>query len=133
MMIAITGFLFLVAIFLLLGSRAFDHRGVLIQVTDEQKLGMVLANAINTARSMPDVEIRVIVCGPAIACLKRASPFAAEIYRARQHGINILACEDTMRSLQLTRNDLYSDLVYVPYALTEIVSKQFSGWIYVRS
>ena len=133
MLIAIAGFLLLVAVFILLGARANDDRGVLIQVTDEQKLGVVLANAINTAKSMPDVEIRVIVCGPAIACLKLNTSADDEIDRARRHGIRILVCEDSMRGMHLTRNDMYPGLDYVPYALTEIVTKQFGGWIYVRS
>lgn len=110
MLIAIAGFLFLVAVFILLGARANDERGVLIQVTDEQKLGMVLANAVNTAKSMPGVEIRVIVCGPAIACLKRNTSVGDAIDRARRYGIRILVCEDTMRGMRLARNDMYSGL-----------------------
>jgi len=133
MLIAIAGFLFLVAVFILLGTRAQRERGVLIQVTDENRLGMVLANAINTSKSMPDVELIIIVCGPAIAGLTRNSPAGGEIGRARRHGIRIRVCEDSMRSLRLTRQDMYPGLDYVPYALTEIVTKQFGGWVYVRS
>ena len=133
MLIAIAGLLFLVAVFILLGTRTNDDRRVLIQVTDEQKLGMVLANAINTSRSIPDVELVVIVCGPAIAALKLNSPAGREIDNARRHGIGIVVCEDSMRGMQLTRNDMYPGLDYVSYALTEIVTKQFGGWIYVRS
>lgn len=133
MLIAIAGFLLLVAVFILLGTRVHDDRGVLIQVTDEQKLGMVLANVVNTAKSMPDVDIRVIVCGPAIACLKLNTSVGDTIDRARRYGIRILVCEDTMRSMRLARNDMYPGLDYVPYALTEIVARQFGGWVYVRS
>jgi intracellular sulfur oxidation DsrE/DsrF family protein len=133
MLMAIGGLLVLVAVLIRLGTPERRGRGVLIQVTDVQRLSPALAHASATSVAMPEVEIILIVCGPAIAGLTRNSPAGREIERARAHGIRVRVCEDSMQSLHLAREDMYPGLDYVPSALTEIVRKQFGGWIYVRS
>lgn len=133
MLLSIAGFLCLVVVFIVLGTCANAGQGVVIQVTDEHKLNMVLTNAIHTSRAMPGVELVVIVCGSAVTSFKRNSPAGSEIDNAKRHGIRIIVCEDSMQGMQLTKNDMYPGLDYVAYALTEIVTRQFSGWTYVRS
>ena len=79
MLLIVAGFLLLTAACILLVSRANIGRRVLIQVTDEDRLSMVLANAIVTSRSMPGLELTVIVCGPGIVALRRNAPMRGEI------------------------------------------------------
>ena len=114
-------------------SRANAGRRVLIQVTDEERLSMVVANAIVTSRAMPGVELTVIVCGPGIVALRRSASMCSEIDNALRQGIRIIACEDSMRGMQLSRKDMHPGLDYVLYALTEIITRQLYGWVYIRS
>ena len=133
MLLIVAGFLLLTAACILLVSRANIGRRVLIQVTDEDRLSMVLANAIVTSRSMPGLELTVIVCGPGIVALRRNAPMRGEIDNALRQGIRIIACEDSMHGMQLGRKDMHPGLDYVLYALAEIITRQLRGWVYIRS
>ena len=112
--------------------RAEEGRGIIVQVTDEQKLNMALTNAINTTKMMPGVPLEVVVYGPAISMLTAETTYAQKIDAAREHGVHIVACEASMKGNHLARGDMYPGLDYVPFGLTEIVQRQFRGWAYAR-
>ena len=133
MLLIVAGFLLLTAACILLVSRTNGGRRVLIQVTDEDRLSMVLANAIVTSREMAGVELTAIVCGPGIVALRRNAPMSSAIDNALRQGIRIIACEDSMHRMQLGRKDMHPGLEYVLYALAEIIIRQFRGWVYIRS
>lgn len=113
-------------------AHAAPRRGVVVQVTDVQNLNMALTNSINTAKVMPGVPIEVVVYGPAIVSLAMESPTGGKIDEAREHGIKVIACEESMTGKNLSKKDMYFGIEYVPYGLAEIVSKQFKGWAYAR-
>lgn len=124
--------LVLLALLFSLSAHAEPKRGVVIQVTDEPKFNMALTNAINTAKVMPGVPLEVVVYGPAIVTLKSDTPGKAKIDEAKQHGVKIIACEESMGGKNLSKKDMYSGVEFVPFGLAEIVSKQFEGWAYAR-
>ena len=113
-------------------SWADDGRGVVIQVTDEQKLSMALTNAINTTKMMPNVPLEVVVYGPAISSLRMETPLGEKIDSAKGHGVHVIACEQSMIGNHLAKADMYPGLEFVPFGLTEIVQRQFNGWAYAR-
>jgi len=109
-----------------------DKRGIVVQVTDDNKLNMALTNAINTRALMPTTEIEVIVYGPAINMLKSDTPAAGKIDAAREKYIHVIACEESMKNFKITKADMYRDMEYVPFGLEAIVKRQFGGWAYAR-
>jgi len=129
---SLAAFLLLMATLFSISAQAEGGRGVVIQVTDEQKLNMALTNAINTSKVMPGVELEVVVYGPAITSLKMDTSAAGKIDDAKQHGVKVVACEESMQGKHLTKSDMYLGLDYVPFGLAEIVTKQFGGWAYAR-
>jgi intracellular sulfur oxidation DsrE/DsrF family protein len=42
------------------------------------------------------------------------------------------ACQNTMRGQHLTKDDMLSDIGYVPSGVIEIIKKQEEGYAYLR-
>ena len=47
-------------------------------------------------------------------------------------GVQIAACENTMRNQKLARADMHPNVSYVPAGVTQIVQRQRDGWAYLR-
>ena len=109
---------------------------LVIQVSDSDpaKWNLALNNAKNVQDDVgaANVDIEVVVYGPGIGMLKLESPSAARVAEAMKANVKVIACENTMRTLKLTKDDMQTAISYVPAGVTEIMTKQGEGWAYVR-
>jgi intracellular sulfur oxidation DsrE/DsrF family protein len=64
--------------------------------------------------------------------LKLDSPVATRIGEAKDAGVKVLACENTMKAQKLARADMLEGIAYVPAGVVEIMQKQQEGWVYLR-
>ena len=64
--------------------------------------------------------------------LKLESPTASRVADAMKANIKVIACENTMRNLKLTRDDMQSAITYAPAGVTQIMTKQGEGWPHLR-
>jgi len=109
---------------------------VVLQVSDADpiKWGLALNNARNVQNDVgkEEADIEIVVYGPGIGMLKKGSEAAARIQSARESGVKIVACENTMHTLKLTYDDMLPTIGYVPAGVTELVKKQQQGYAYIR-
>ena len=109
---------------------------LVLQVSDNDpaKWNLALNNAKNVQDDVgaTNVDIEIVAYGPGIGMLKLESPSASRVAEAIKANIKVIACENTMRTLKLTRDDMQSAVSYVPAGVTEIMTKQSEGWAYVR-
>lgn len=109
---------------------------LVIQVSDNDpgKWGLALNNAQNVIQDLgaDTVVLEIVVYGPGIGMLKKDSPVAARIAAALKGGMQIVACENTMRAQQLTYADMLPDVGYVPAGVVELLKKQQQGYAYIR-
>jgi intracellular sulfur oxidation DsrE/DsrF family protein len=109
---------------------------LVIQVSDNDpgKWGLALANAQNVINDLgaDNVSLEIVVYGPGIGMLKKGSPVAARIAGALKSGMQIVACENTMRAQQLTQEDMLPEIGYVPAGVVELMKKQQQGYAYIR-
>ena len=108
----------------------------LIQVSDNDAQKWNLA--LNNARNMQDdlnaeaIDLEVVVYGPGIGMLKGDSPVAKRVADALKAGVQVVACENTMRNQKLARSDMLPGIGYVDAGVVEIMKKQQQGWAYIR-
>jgi intracellular sulfur oxidation DsrE/DsrF family protein len=50
----------------------------------------------------------------------------------RAKGVRFLVCENTLKSQKVTKDQLISEVEYVPVGIAEIVEKQEQGWSYIK-
>jgi hypothetical protein len=108
---------------------------VVIQVSNPDPRSW--AQALNYTENLQEVmgkdnvEIEVVALGQGIGVLKLDSPHATRVAEALGRGIRIQACEITMRRQKLARDDMLSDIGYVPAGLGQIIKRQSEGWHYI--
>ena len=109
---------------------------VVIQVSDDdaRKWNLALNNAKNVQDGLGagNVDVEIVVYGPGIGMLKFDSTVASRIDQAKDDGVKIVACENTMQNQNLTKNDMLSSIGYVPAGVIELMQKQKDGYAYIR-
>jgi intracellular sulfur oxidation DsrE/DsrF family protein len=109
---------------------------VLIQVSDNDPQKWNLA--LNNARNLQDdlnadaIDLEIVVYGPGIGMLKTESPVAKRVADALKAGVQVVACENTLRNQKLTRTDMLAGIGYVDAGVVEIMKKQQQGRAYIR-
>jgi intracellular sulfur oxidation DsrE/DsrF family protein len=118
------------------GSAVQAKSRVVLQVSDDDpaKWSLTLNNAKNlqTALGADKVEIQVIAYGPGIQMLKFDSPMGNRIREAAAAQVKVSACEVTMRSQKLGKEDMLPGISFVPSGVTEILRLQQQGYIYIK-
>ena len=109
---------------------------LLIQISDynPKVWGLALANARNVRHDLgPDkVEIEIVVYGPAIRMLEMDSDWRDRVTQVIDEGIRVIACENTMKSMKLTRNDMLGGVDFVKTGLAHVMKRELEGWAYAR-
>ena len=109
---------------------------VVMQVSDADpaKWNLALNNAKNVQQMIgaDKVDVEIVVYGPGINMLKLDSAVAGRIDEAKSATVTIVACENTMKSFKLTRDDMLPNTSYVPAGVVELMKKQKEGYAYIR-
>lgn len=109
---------------------------LVMQVSDADagKWNLALNNAKNVQQSYgaDKIDIEIVVYGPGIGMLKADSVVASRVDEAKEAGVAIVACENTMKGMKLTKNDMLPNTSYVPAGIVEIIKKERAGYVYVR-
>lgn len=112
------------------------HYQVVVQVSDDdaKRWNLALNNVKNLQQNLgaTNVDVEVVVYGPGIGMLKFDSAVANRVDEALKAGVNIVACENTMKAQKLSKSDMMSTIAYVPAGVIEIVKKQRDGYAYLR-
>lgn len=113
-----------------------DHEKVIFQVSDStpSKWNLALNNARNVQELIgkDKVDIEIVAFGPGIDMLKLESEVGDRVDKALTDGVRIVACENTMKGKQLTKDDMLPSISYVPGGVVEIMRKQKGGWAYIH-
>ena len=116
-------------------SAAAKYR-VVMQISNPEPRGwrQTLNNALLLTRNAgrENVQIEIVANGAGIGVLKYDSPNAKEVAAALGVGVKVLACGETMKALQLEKDDMLPNIGYVPGGLIEILDRQRDGWQYIK-
>jgi len=117
-------------------STASTRARVVFQVSDGELATWqrALGNLFNTLKAYgPDgVEIELVAYGAGLPMLKKDSPVAAAVSEALSRHVRLLACENTLRGLHLSVDDLVPGVATVPSGVVEIIQRQREGYAYIR-
>ena len=109
---------------------------VVVQVSeaDPARWNLVLNNVKNLQDDLgaANVTVEVVAYGPGIGMLKLDAASNSHVADAIKAGVQVAACENTMRNQKLARADMHPDVGYVPAGVVEIVKRQQEGWVYLR-
>jgi intracellular sulfur oxidation DsrE/DsrF family protein len=119
-----------------IAAEATAKQKLVIQVSDGDagKWNLALNNAKNvqTAYGADNVDIEIVTYGPGIGMLKMDSAIANRIEDSKKAGVAIVACQNTMKNMKLTADDMLPNTSYVPSGVVELMKKQKEGSEYIR-
>jgi hypothetical protein len=112
------------------------HR-LVIQVTDNDpaRWTMVLNNTKNAQEDVggaDKIDIEIVAYGPGINMFKKDSPVGERIADLAKTGVKFAGCENTMKGMKLSKDEMLTTVGYVPAGVTELMKKQEQGWTYLR-
>ncbi|WP_255771665.1 DsrE family protein [Pseudarthrobacter sulfonivorans] len=111
-------------------------RGLLIHAAgplEPDALAGILRSAANARAALGvAAAIEVVVQGPGVRLLAAGSALDEALGDARQLGVHLLACGNSLRSAGLEDNDLAPGIGTVPAAIAHLARRQWEGWAYAR-
>jgi uncharacterized protein len=109
---------------------------IAIQMSDNDpaKWNLALNNAKNVQDELgvANVEVEIVAFGPGIQMLKLDSVVNSRIGEASKAGVKVLACENSMRKLKVSKDDIAPTVGYVPAGVVHLMRRQTEGWAYLR-
>lgn len=78
------------------------------------------------------VDVELVVYGYGIDMLKAEATIANRVSATAKTGVNVVACETTMKARKLTKADMNADIGYVPGGVIELMKRQKEGWAYIK-
>ena len=79
-------------------------------------------------------ELEVVAHGKGLQALKKTNTTSGDrITSIAKTGVRFAACENTMRKMHLTKEDLLPVSQPVDSGVAEVVRKQETGWAYLKS
>ena len=109
---------------------------VVFQVSDADpaKWQLALGNARNAQIDLGknNVQIEIVAYGPGLGMLRENSKIEGRLAEALENNIGLIACENTMHALSLTKADMYPGVSFAPAGVTHIMKRQMEGWTYIR-
>jgi uncharacterized protein len=113
-----------------------NRHQVILQISDDNvKSWQTTFNVVNNLTATygrENVDIEVVAFGDGINALTFDSKAAGRIQGAAAQGAKILACENSMRRFELSKQDMAPDVDYVRAGVQRIVERQRQGWVLIR-
>ncbi|MES2367933.1 DsrE family protein [Thiobacillus thioparus] len=130
------GALMMGALALPTAAQAADKAKLVVQVSDANPAtwNLALNNIKNVQKDLgkDNVDLELVAYGPGIGMLKADAEVANRIDEAVDSGVQVMACENTMRGQKLSKADMNAKVGYVKAGVVEILQRQQQGYAYLR-
>lgn len=117
---------------------SFDNpRKWVIQLYISEKDGVnhILSSIYNVLREYPSeaINISVVVYGKGMRVLKKDYDKATldRVKSLMEYDVEFVACKNTMKTMNWTKDDFIDDLTYVQAGIVEVIEKVVAGYIQV--
>lgn len=109
-------------------------QGLLLHVSgaDATHIQAGIRAALNARAQLPAVTIELVIQGPCVTFLAVGSALDPELTAVEARNVQVLACNNSMRSAGLEADQLPGGVSVVPAAVAHLAERQFIGWAYVR-
>ena len=108
---------------------------VVIQISSGEKevQKAILSQIKNLLKAMPGIGIELVIHSHGISFVLKESRWQKHLENFHQQGVSILVCKNTLDSLKLTKNELFSSTKVIPSAVAHLVKRQMEGWAYLKA
>lgn len=90
-------------------------------------------NLKNLTEGWPEARLAVVFHGPGLDLLVASkSRYAKELADYKAKGVELIACENTMNTRKIARDEILPVATFVKMGIKEVVYRQASGWYYIK-
>lgn len=75
------------------------------------------------------IDIAVVCLNDGIFLIKKDTPLKERVQSLMDVGVEFIACENTMDTKKLTKNDMLYGISYTRAGMQEIIERRLAGWI----
>jgi len=128
--------LLLVTVMLLAFSFAKAQEKIVWEISsgDTAQQRILFRQINNVLTAAPDTKIEVVFHGFAIfAVLKDTGYFKEQLLQAHKKGVVIAACNNSLKSRNISKDRVIPEATIVPVSILEIAAKQREGWSYIKA
>lgn len=108
---------------------------VLFHADENKKLDLTLKNIENLIKDIGEenVEIELVVNSEAISLmLSEANTRTTRIKELANWNVRFAVCSNSMKQLNVKKEELMNEAVVVPSGVGELVRRQAEGWVYIK-
>jgi intracellular sulfur oxidation DsrE/DsrF family protein len=110
---------------------------VVFQLTEPegQAWDLMVAHVTNmkAALAKDGVQVEVVFFGPGLnMLLKKNTAYEERLRQLADSGVTLAACQNAMRYMKVTTDDLFPFAVQVDSGVAELVRRQKEGWQYIH-
>lgn len=109
---------------------------VILHVNEKDRWNMAIGNIHNLLKLDPELVIEMLVHGEAIVNLEKKISKSLGIYddleELSKKGVKFAACNNTMKKMNIDKNEMCDFVTVVPAGVMELIEKQNEGYSYVK-
>ncbi len=114
-----------------------QHRVVMHLNSGDEKVQRGVLNNIRhlyQALGRDRLQLELVVHGAGLGLLtKKTATFGAELTQLKaEYGVQYTACSNTMKAMQVTREDLLDEVGDTAPAMVRLMERQEQGWSYIK-
>lgn len=104
-----------------------------VNFADTERHDHALGNIENILKEVPAATVEVVCHGSGISLvLKKDAKLAEKVAALMKQGVHFVACENTMKKKELSKDELVAGVSTVPSGAVEVLRKQQDGYGYFK-
>ncbi|TDE09193.1 DsrE family protein [Dyadobacter psychrotolerans] len=91
-----------------------------------------MMNALEDPRLKGKLQAELVVHGGGVAVFKKTNPYEIQLKALQAKGVILAECENTLRERNISKDELFDFISFVPSGNGEIIIRQQQGWAIVH-
>ncbi len=91
-----------------------------------------MMNALEDPRLKGKLQAELVVHGGGVAVFKKTNPYESQLKALQAKGVILAECENTLRERNISKDELFDFISFVPSGNGEIIIRQQQGWAIVH-
>lgn len=98
---------------------------------DEKSAGRMINYVVNLQKAYEPghIDIAIVCLNDGIFLIKKDTPLKERVQSLMDVGVEFIACENTMDTKKLTKNDMLYGISFTRAGMQEIIERRLAGWI----
>jgi len=91
-----------------------------------------IGNALDDPRLKGKLQVELVVHSGGVAAFKKDSPYQQQVLALKNRGVILAQCENTLKERNISKDELFDFISYVPSGNGELIIRQQQGWAIIH-